>query len=72
MWHYESPIGTIYIKRVGTGYGIIFEDGNFCCGGYTSPDAAAGDVYAKATGYDGWDLSDVPFEDIPTDLAEWE
>lgn len=70
MWYYESPIGTIYIKRTAEGYGIFFDD--ICYGNYQSPVAAADDVYTQSTGCDEWDMSNVPIEQIPTDLYEWE
>lgn len=69
MWYYHSPIGTLYIQHTQNGYGIFYND--ICYGEYSSPHAAADDVYSKSTGCDEWDLSNIPFENIPTDLYEW-
>jgi hypothetical protein len=70
MWRYKSPIGTLYIVQKPNGYFIRYD--NEFYGAYSSPVAAADDVYSKTTGCDEWDLSDVPDIDIPTDIFEWE
>ncbi len=40
-------------------------------GHYSSPIAAADDVYTHTTGCDEWDLLDGTFMDAPTDIYEW-
>ena len=69
-WFYQSPVGLLLIRQLRNGdYGLFFEDE--LCGQYDDPWAAADDVYSKVTGCSDWDLSAVPYVDIPTDLGEW-
>ena len=70
MWVYHSPIGPLYIKCIDGSYGIWY-DGDFY-GGYSSPIAAADDVYTFSTGCSEWDLLCDKISDAPIDLSEWE
>ncbi len=71
MWKYESPIGTLYIKRLDDGrYGFLYDDTVWeSC---SSPQAEADNVYLHCTGCYDWDRLDGQIDDAPTDLSEWE
>ena len=71
MWKYDSPIGTMYIRKQNNQtYCLVIRDD--VCGAYNSPIAAASDVYTFTTGCDAWDLKEDRYEDVaPTDLSEW-
>lgn len=71
MWKYDSPIGTLYIKRLTTGLyaliydGVIWETCN-------TPQAEADNVFCQCTGCADWDMYDVSNIYVPTDLSEWD
>lgn len=71
MWRYNSPIGSLYIKRLSDGrYGLIY-DGTVweSC---NTPQAEADNVLMQCTGCSAWDMFDASNTDIPNDLSEWE
>lgn len=71
MWKYESPIGTLFIKRLPSGlYGLVY-DGTVweVC---DTPQAEADNVYMHCTRCYDWDRLDGQVPDAPTDLSEWE
>lgn len=71
MWKYESPIGTLYIKRLNNGYyGFIYNNTvwDMC----PSPQIVADNVYTHCTGCYDWDSLDGRVLDAPTDIYEWE
>lgn len=71
MWLYRSPIGNMFIKRLGDGrYGFIYNGTVWeSC---DSPQAEADNVYMHVTGCYEWDRLDGELDDEPTDLSEWE
>ena len=71
MWKYESPIGTLVIKRLNDGsYGLIYDD--MVYESSLTPQAEADNVYMHCTGCPEWDMLDGQVPDAPTDLGEWE
>ncbi len=71
MWKYESPIGTLYIKRLNNGqYGLIYNGTIWEAS--SSPQIEADNVYVHCTGCYDWDRLDCKVPDVPTDLSEWE
>ncbi len=71
MWKYESPIGTLYIKRLNDGsYGLVYN--GTVWESSQSPQAEANNVYVHSTGCYDWDQLDGQIPDVPTDLNEWE
>lgn len=71
MWRYNSPIGTLYIKRLSDGrYGLVY-DGTVweSC---DTPQAEADNVLMQCTGCSDWDMFDTSNIDVPNDLSEWE
>ena len=70
MWKYDSPIGTLYIKKLPNGRfgliynGIVWESSH-------SPQAEADNVYSHCTGCAEWDMLDGTVFNVPTDLSEW-
>lgn len=71
MWKYDSPIGSLYIKRLYDGrYGFIY-DGTVWESS-DSPQAEADNVYMQCTGCSKWDMLDISNINIPNDLSEWE
>ena len=70
MYMYNSPIGRLVIKRLPDGkYGLFYADELW--GRWSSPQAAADDVYTHTTGCYDWDKLDCQVEDVPSDLSEW-
>lgn len=72
-YFYRSPVGIFYIVPNRDGRWTLGVVDDVKLGSYHSPYAAAGDVYAQATGYDAWDM--LPVEKLlyaPTDLGEWD
>lgn len=71
MWKYDSPIGSLYIKRLNDGrYGFIY-DGTVWESS-DSPQAEADNIYMQCTGCSKWDMLDISNINIPNDLSEWE
>lgn len=71
MWKYDSPIGTLFIKRLSNGrYGLIYD--NTVWESCDTPQAEADNVYMQCTNCPDWDLFDASNTDVPTDLSEWE
>lgn len=69
MWACKTKIGLFKIIALSNGrYDLWINDVNL--GNYSSPDAAADDVYNCATGWDDWDLQ--LMVDHPSDLSEWQ
>jgi hypothetical protein len=71
-FNYKSPIG-VFIIQFDTNvskWALILDD--IIYGHYTSPIAAADDVYCKATGSCEWDSINISNLSIPTDIYEWE
>lgn len=71
MWSYNSPIGTLYIKRLSDGrYGLVY-DGTVweSC---DTPQAEADNILMQCTGCSDWDMFDTSNIDVPNDLSEWE
>jgi len=74
MWRYKSPVGDIHIKKMQNGNygtihdGIVWEECD-------TPQAAADNVFSRATGCEAWDLYEFPSnvaDNTPNDLSEWE
>lgn len=70
MWYYKSPIGTIIIKRIPEGYGLIINETLYEI--HPTPQSAADNVYMHVTGCYEWDILDGEIDDEPVDLSEWE
>lgn len=68
MWLFECRYGLFKIMRVRSGWWQLWLDDELL-GSYQHPEAAADDVYCKATGSSEWDCSN---EEEPTDLSDWE
>lgn len=70
MWYYHSPIGLMKISRTNSGRFILeILDEQFS---YSSPQAAASDVYCHVTGCYEWDSLDGSVSDVPSDIRYWE
>ncbi len=71
MWKYNSPIGTLFIKRMNDGrYGFIY-NGTVWESSH-SAEAEADNVYMHCTGCFDWDKLDGKVFDVPADLSGWE
>lgn len=70
MWYYESPIGTLYIKRQTNGsYGLEYDETVWeAC---PTPEAEADNVRAFCTNCSDWDSMEGSVNDYPNDLSEW-
>jgi hypothetical protein len=73
VFYKHTSVGTFWIRPENMHGWSLFID----CGGdteslgsYSSPEAAADDVYTQHTGWDAWDIPNR--RDAPTDLGEWE
>jgi hypothetical protein len=72
VYYKHTAVGTFWIRPDNVhGWSLfIDEDGNVeLLGSYSSPEAAADDVYTQHTGWNEWDIPNRP--DVPTDLGEW-
>lgn len=71
MWKYDSPIGSLYIKRLNNGrYGLIYD--NTVWESSSTPQAEADNVYMHCTGCYDWDSLDGQVPDVPSSLNEWD
>lgn len=71
MWKYESPIGTMYIRRLPNGrYGLIYD--GIIWETCDTPQAEADNVFMQCTGCTDWDLFNSLGYYIPRDIWDWE
>lgn len=68
MWIYQTPIGTLKIKKIQNEYFFLFRNDPTPWTGHADPQVVADDVFCRVTGCDVWDDSDI---DGPHDLSEW-
>jgi hypothetical protein len=73
MFYYKTRVGTFWIKPQPQ------SNGRWCLGindevlgSYASPELAAGDVFAHATGYWEWDCLGGQLLDVPDSVREWQ
>lgn len=72
MWIYHSPVGTIEIKYDHRSEKLALWLNNDCGGHYSTPEAAADDVFTQHSGIDAIDDLQEPESDkLPHDLSEW-
>lgn len=71
LWLYRSPIGPISIQLLPNGRYGLFYNGQ-CSGSYSSPIAAADDIYTHASGIFEWDLRQEDPVNDPAGLDEWD
>lgn len=67
MWKYESPIGTLIIRKTDDGYG--FEYDGVIWEACDTPQAEADNIAQHVTNCDKWDSCEY---DAPSDLSQWE
>lgn len=72
MYFYKSPIGPMVIKFDSSVRKYLLIINEIGYGHFTSPQAAADDVYMHSTGCDEWDELDGEINNVPTDIYEWE
>ncbi len=71
---YNSPIGLFFIKYNRNNNKWILGKGSDIYGQYSSPIAAADDIYCQSIGCYEWDSFEIDLilEEIPTDIYCWE
>lgn len=67
MWKYESPIGTLIIRKLSDGFG--FEYDGVIWESCRTPQEEADNIACHVTGCSEWDACQF---DAPSDLSEWE
>ena len=71
-YYYKSPIGLFFIRYNPSKCKWELWMNDDVYGDFDTTIGAADNVYLHATGFYDWDKLDGDYDDVPTDIYEWE